>query len=129
MDRTGFVFLCPLNARPSRSFVDPNSRAAIAHLYRRAGFGLRAGELDQVVPLGYRANVERLLKLAGGDAGADAVPEPAVNDTPAHITDLVLWWLKRMVAADKPLAEKLTFFWHGHFTSGFTKVSSPARML
>jgi uncharacterized protein (DUF1800 family) len=34
-----------------------------------------------------------------------------------------------MVAADKPLLEKLTFFWHGHFTSSLAKVSSPARML
>ncbi len=28
-----------------------------------------------------------------------------------------LWWLKRMVAGPNPLQEKLTFFWHGHFTT------------
>lgn len=27
------------------------------------------------------------------------------------------WWLLRMVEADHPLQEKLTLFWHGHFTT------------
>jgi len=28
-----------------------------------------------------------------------------------------LWWLDRMVDGPHPLHEKLTFFWHGHFTT------------
>lgn len=28
-----------------------------------------------------------------------------------------LWWLKRMVDGPHPLQEKLTLFWHGHFTT------------
>ena len=35
---------------------------------------------------------------------------------------LTQWWLDRMIEAPKPLAEKMTFFWHGHFVSGMTKV-------
>jgi uncharacterized protein (DUF1800 family) len=27
------------------------------------------------------------------------------------------WWLKRMTAGPNPLQEKLTLFWHGHFTT------------
>jgi uncharacterized protein DUF1800 len=27
------------------------------------------------------------------------------------------WWLNRMAYGDYPLQEKLTFFWHGHFTT------------
>ncbi len=27
------------------------------------------------------------------------------------------WWLSRMVAGEHPLQEKLTLFWHGHFTT------------
>jgi uncharacterized protein (DUF1800 family) len=27
------------------------------------------------------------------------------------------WWMKRMAAGPYPLQEKLTFFWHGHFTT------------
>src|SRR5437764_10312539 len=117
------------SSRVPRSFVDPNSRAAIAHLYRRAGFGLRADELDQAALLGYRANVEQLLQFAGGDRSADAVPEPDLADGRAARSNLVVWWLQRMAAADKPLLEKLTFFWHGHFTSSIAKVASPDMML
>ncbi|MGN6627975.1 MAG: DUF1800 domain-containing protein [Tepidisphaeraceae bacterium] len=28
-----------------------------------------------------------------------------------------LWWIKRMASCAYPLHEKLTFFWHGHFTT------------
>lgn len=28
-----------------------------------------------------------------------------------------LWWLDRMIATPAPLQEKLTLFWHGHFTT------------
>lgn len=27
------------------------------------------------------------------------------------------WWMQRMVTGEHPLQEKLTFFWHGHFTT------------
>jgi len=27
------------------------------------------------------------------------------------------WWLQRMIATPRPLEERLTFFWHGHFAS------------
>jgi uncharacterized protein (DUF1800 family) len=29
------------------------------------------------------------------------------------------WWMKRMASASHPLQEKLTLFWHGHFTTSF----------
>ena len=29
------------------------------------------------------------------------------------------WWMKRMAHGPHPLQEKLTFFWHGHFTTSF----------
>ena len=111
--------------------MDPNSRAGIAHLYRRAGFGLRADELDQLTLLGYRANVERLVQFTGGDQSADAVPEPAPtrNFDAGDLNRLIAWWLQRMVVADKPLMEKLTWFWHGHFATSFLKVGRLAAML
>jgi uncharacterized protein DUF1800 len=30
---------------------------------------------------------------------------------------IIHWWLDRMVGGPHPLQEKLTFFWHGHFTT------------
>jgi hypothetical protein len=33
------------------------------------------------------------------------------------IIQVSAWWMKRMAYGPYPLQEKLTFFWHGHFTS------------
>ena len=34
------------------------------------------------------------------------------------------WWIKRMVRGPHPLQEKLTLFWHGHFTTAFREERS-----
>ena len=41
---------------------------------------------------------------------------------------LGLWWANRMLATRRPLEEKLTLFWHGHFATGVSKVRD-ARMM
>ena len=41
---------------------------------------------------------------------------------------LGLWWANRMLATKRPLEEKLTLFWHGHFATGNNKVRD-ARMM
>lgn len=42
---------------------------------------------------------------------------------------LALWWADRMVTTPRPLEEKLTFFWHGHFATSETKVRDYRMML
>jgi hypothetical protein len=39
-----------------------------------------------------------------------------------HIVALRRWWLDRMVHGPRPLQEKLTLFWHGHFATSAQKV-------
>lgn len=39
-----------------------------------------------------------------------------------RIAELRGWWLQRMAAGPRPLQEKLTLFWHGHFATSFEKV-------
>jgi uncharacterized protein (DUF1800 family) len=41
---------------------------------------------------------------------------------------LGLWWANRMLATKRPLEEKLTLFWHGHFATANNKVRD-ARMM
>ena len=41
----------------------------------------------------------------------------------------VQWWLDRMVDSPKPMQEKMTWFWHGHFCSSWDKVNSARAML
>ena len=42
---------------------------------------------------------------------------------------VALWWAQRMVATPRPLEEKMTFFWHGHFATSETKVRDYRMML
>jgi hypothetical protein len=42
---------------------------------------------------------------------------------------LGLWWANRMLATRRPLEEKLTLFWHGHFATGQNKTRDYRMML
>jgi uncharacterized protein (DUF1800 family) len=42
---------------------------------------------------------------------------------------LGLWWANRMLRTSRPLEEKLTLFWHGHFATGENKVRDYRMML
>ena len=42
---------------------------------------------------------------------------------------LGLWWANRMLRTRRPLEEKLTLFWHGHFATGQNKVRDYRMML
>ena len=39
-----------------------------------------------------------------------------------HVIELRSWWLDRMTHGPRPLQEKLTLFWHGHFATSIQKV-------
>ncbi len=38
------------------------------------------------------------------------------------------WWVREMLATPSPLTERMTLFWHNHFTSGQDKVQFPQQM-
>jgi uncharacterized protein (DUF1800 family) len=38
------------------------------------------------------------------------------------------WWLKRMIQTPRPLEEKLTLFWHGHFATAYRPVENSYNM-
>jgi uncharacterized protein (DUF1800 family) len=42
---------------------------------------------------------------------------------------LGVWWANRMLTTSRPLEEKLTLFWHGHFATGDAKVRDYRMML
>ena len=97
----------------------------MAHLLRRAGFGPAAGELDARLGDGYQATVQSLL-----EPGAVA---DGLGDLDRHIGDLFdfgnidevrTWWIYRMIHSQRPLIEKMTFFWHGHFATANSKVGN-----
>ena len=38
---------------------------------------------------------------------------------------LLAWWVREMAATSSPFSERMTLFWHNHFTKSFRKVRSP----
>src|SRR5436189_150536 len=49
--------------------------------------------------------------------------DEATQGKPIKPQDLIAWWLDWMLRTPTPFAERMTFFWHGHFTSDFRKVN------
>src|SRR5579884_2722637 len=101
-------------------------RQLFSHLLRRAGFGATPAELDHYIQLGYDGAVDRLLNY-------DQIPDdyPGFSDnidtgkgSRKALPDLQLWWLNRMLTTPRPLQEKMTLFWHGHFATAASKVNN-----
>jgi uncharacterized protein (DUF1800 family) len=66
--------------------------------------------------------------MPSGSTMPSATPAPMTNTTSINIGNLQTWWIDWMTQSPTPFAEKMTLFWHGHFTSDYRKVgtNSPA---
>ncbi len=120
------------------------------HLLSRTSFGATPAEIQSLASLDYATAVDRLLTKTHLQA-LTAGPEWA-NEGPAELRrrqqaavdkarkvdggvqpqqgrpvqeqarELRAWWVEEMLATDQPLVEKMTLFWHNHFTSAVQKV-------
>ena len=96
----------------------------MAHLMRRAGFGVSRDELETRVAKGYEATVEELLN-------PDAEPVDRYEFLRYHpgfwkpITSPGMGsavWFHTMLNTKRPLEEKMVLFWHQVFATGLSKV-------
>lgn len=127
---------------PYRGRLD--ERAA-AHLLRRAGFGGTPDEIARYAAMSVNDAVESLVRFPStaalprfavdydpnaivraaapqGLRALDIAQRKAVHVAVQRaeqrsIRRLQLWWLERMLATPAPLQEKMTFYFHGHFTT------------
>jgi uncharacterized protein (DUF1800 family) len=96
------------------------------HLLSRAGFGATPAEIRAVAAMDYETAVDRLLGISRGNA---LTMPPAWSGLPdEQARGLCNWWIEEMLATDQPLVERMTLFWHNHFTSALGKVGSPSAM-
>lgn len=120
-----------------------------AHLLNRAGFGGAPAAWQELADIGLDAAVDRLVNYADVPDTLDRLewmrPDPnrrqqlfeqrrafeedrrRLRQEDARLQrerliELRHWWLRRMRHSPRPLQEKLTFFWHGHFATSFVKV-------
>ena len=96
--------------------------ARVSHLLRRATFGAAPDELESALAAGFAKTVDRLLESspqAPPDFGnaADASRFARLN-----AQQLVQWWINHILTTATPFAERMTLYWHGHFTSDYRKV-------
>ena len=98
-----------------------------AHLLRRTGFVEPMSAVEQLAQLDRAALVEHILDFSA-NATLPAF-DPAAKPTEwENIQALREWWLDRMASAPRPLAERLTHFWHNHFATSMNKVFNAKHM-
>lgn len=45
-----------------------------------------------------------------------------------QVRDVQRWWLTRMIESPRPLEEKMTLFWHGHFATSYRTIENSYHM-
>src|SRR6187401_918756 len=105
---------CHLGAPP---VVFAWNAANAAHLYRRAGFGATAQQIDVALEQGFEKTLTALLKPD------KPMPKPG-KKTLNDLWRLQTWWLSRMVKSQHPLHDRMTLFWHNHFATANSKVQN-----
>lgn len=120
-----------------------------AHLLNRAGFGGPPSEIEHLAALGPEQAVGQLLdyeRVPDNPTHPEwAKPDPTRAERFQELrkaseeerrqvrreeqrtqrqrfVELQGWWLERMSTTSRPLEEKMTLFWHGHFATSFVKV-------
>jgi uncharacterized protein (DUF1800 family) len=116
------------------------------HLLSRTGFGASYREIREFEALDHEKGADRILATITGTA---------VTSPPTWISDPLLgrpkgkgpvssearkarqkmlrershelkaWWYREMIDSSSQVQERMTLFWHNHFTSSFRKVKSP----
>ena len=93
----------------------PPSRAEAVRLAREHGEGLG----EKVLPAGAQRRLQPVVDKFFYSLMANGIETQRLG----------LWWANRMLTTKRPLEEKLTLFWHGHFATGENKVRDYRMML
>ena len=95
------------------------SQSDLRHLLRRTEFVARPARLAALSSLSLEQAVDDILDTAPN--GPPSLPAGATDPNPANrwtqYAQGYQWWVDSMATKPRPLQEKMTLFWHGHFTS------------
>jgi len=75
---------------------------------------------------GFNKTVDRLIETKPAQP-----PVPSFANAPGGrfpIAQLQQWWIAHMLSTPTPFAERMTLFWHGHFTSDYRKTANDTFM-
>ncbi|MGE4198722.1 MAG: DUF1800 family protein, partial [Phycisphaerales bacterium] len=54
--------------------------------------------------------------------------QEAEREDRRQMSSIQRWWLKRMIETPRPLEEKMTLFWHGHFATSYRTIEDSYHM-
>ncbi len=101
----------------------------VRHLFGRAGFGATPDQIMAAAHQGLNTTIQSLIDYQQTPDTLTPPDQSIVNDIKDfQIAPLAQWWLSQMIVTSRPLQEKMTLFWHGHFATANYKVHSPALM-
>ncbi len=107
-------------------------QAEIEHLLRRTEFVARPARVAELMALPTLAdavnNVVDFTPNANPQLRADLVTHNN-NDSFTQRLAAYHWWLDMMATRPRPLQEKMTLFWHGHFVSEWDVVGRTDQMM
>ena len=95
--------------------------ARVMQLLRRTTFGYTPAQLDSALSDGFSKTVDRLIETPPAEP-----PALTAATTPGGrfaVGQLQQWWIDHMLMTSTPFAERMTLFWHGHFTSDYRKAA------
>lgn len=61
-------------------------------------------------------------------ANLRAMRQQAQRRDRLQMREIQRWWLKRMIETPRPLEEKMTLFWHGHFATSYRTIEDSYHM-
>ena len=101
----------------------------LAHLLRRTEYVARTNRMTELAAATRSEAVDNILNVVT----PVAIPAYIDHDIDGEGYDQwvfsVQWWIDRMVDSPRPMQERMAFFWHGHFCSGWDKVNSARAMM
>ncbi len=116
-----------------------SDRLELSRLVHRLGLGPKPGEYARLLAAGI-PQARATILAHRFDPGLNALvtpPFPNMGQAPSDPTasaaywqevydqsiSVAMWWMDRMVLADYPFIERMTWFWHGHWATSISKVS------
>ncbi len=57
-----------------------------------------------------------------------AMQQERERDDRKQMKDIQKWWMRRIIETPRPIEEKMTLFWHGHFATSFRTIENSYHM-
>lgn len=102
----------------------------LRHLLRRTEFVVRPARYDALIGLSRADAVDNILDMnQNGPMDLPAQFQSEGTDGWQQYVDATGWWIGQMLTRPRPFVEKMTLFWHGHFTSAWWEVDAGYQMM